>query len=175
MKKSNSFFRFLVLIAIIISGCTQKNNQEQDDIAAIGELYNNYVQAAEAHDLDAFMTCWDEDGMRSEPGLPVIIGKENIRARFEEIFSAPVDIKFTLLGDPYTEISGDIAYSLRTVTLATTPRDGSPALVQDMNILSILKRQADGSWKGYIDCINYHPTWSMDTIPEEMMQDNPYY
>ena len=175
MKKSKSFFRFLVFTAIIISGCAQKNNQEQDDIAAIHNLFNRYVQSAEAHDLETFMTCWEEEGMRAEPGLPVIMGKENIRNRFEEIFSAPVDFKITPLGEPMINIVDDIAYTLRTVTLSATPRDGSPALVQDMNVLSIIRRQADGSWKAYIDCINYHPTWSMYTIPGEMFQDNPYY
>lgn len=175
MKKSNCYFPVFICAAIILSACTQKTDQEQDDLAAIQEMYNTYVHSAEAHDLETFMTCWDEDGMRAEPGLPTIIGKENIRDRFEEILSAPVDFKITPLGEPMVEICGEVAYTLRTVTLTSTPRDGSAQLIQDMNILSIIRRQDDGSWKAYIDCINYHPTLGMDTIPEAMVEDNPYY
>jgi uncharacterized protein (TIGR02246 family) len=175
MKNQRFTFHLLFLMAIFGLGCSQQAPQEQDDLAAINALYNKYVHAAETGDLDAFMTCWEEGGMRAEPGLPTIIGKDNIRARFAELFAAPVDNKITPLGEPILEIYGDIAVSYRTVTLASTPHDGSEPLVQDMNVLSIIKRQEDGSWLTYIDCINFHPTWSLDTIPGALRQDNPYY
>lgn len=175
MRIPGLFFGFLICAVIAVPGCNQKSTEKQDDIDAINELYNRYIQSAKARDLDGFMTCWAEDGIRAEPGLPAIIGKENIRTRFDELLSAPVDFEFTQLGEPLIDVVDDMAYSFRTLTLASTFRDGSPALIQDMKVLTIYKRQEDGSWLAYIDCINYHPTWSMDTIPDEMIQDNPYY
>ncbi len=175
MRKPGSLLRCLVCFAIILSGCSQKSDQQQDDIALIQDLYDDYVNSLALHDLDAFMNVWDENGMRAEPGLPTIIGKENIRKRFDQILSAPVEYEIIPIGDPIVEISGDIGYSYRTVTLKGIPRDGSAAIVEDMNVLSIFRKQSDGSWKAYIDCINKHPTWSMDTIPPEIKGDNPYY
>lgn len=175
MKNQSAYFRFLVCAAILLSGCTPKTDQHQDDLEAINKLYDTYIHAAEMHDLETFMSCWQEDGIRAEPGLPTIIGKENIRARFEEILSAPVEFKFTQLGEPLFEICNDIAYSYRTITLTSSPHDNSPPIRQDMKVLTIMKRQSDGSWKAYIDCINFHPSWSMDTIPEALTEDNPYY
>lgn len=180
MKRTRFIFPWLLITVIINFGCSQQNQQtqlqeEQDDTAVILELYNNYVRAAESRDVDGIMAVWDEDGMRSEPGLPTIIGKENLRERFEELLLAPVDHKITPLGEPLVEISGDLAVTYRTVTLTSTPRDGSPPVQQDMKVLTVFRRQADGSMKAYIDCINFHPTWSMDSIPDALTEDNPYY
>jgi ketosteroid isomerase-like protein len=103
-----------------------------------------------------------------------IIGKENIRARFKKILEA-ADYEITDVGEPIIEVIDSIAYEFRTVTIATFPKDGSDKMLADLKTLSILKKQADGSWKAYIDCVNFHPTWSMDTIPEGMREENPYY
>jgi ketosteroid isomerase-like protein len=174
MKKLSLNFRMLVLIAVMVSGCTQKQNQEQDDFAAINELYNQYVHFVETSDLDGFMSLWEENGMRSEPGVPTIIGKENIRAHFKEIFD-PFNHKISPLGEPIIEVCDNIAYSYRTVTLTVAPKDGGTAVQQDIKVLSIMRRQTDNSWKAYIDCVNFHPTWSMDSIPSELTEENPYY
>lgn len=162
------------LLLILATGCTPKTADAEEDKAAIEAAYNKYVKAVADKDLDSFMEVWMDDGMRAEPGLPLIVGKENIRKRFEQVFTA-ADYKITPIGDPLLEVSGDMAFSLRTVTLSTVPIDSSPELKIDMKVLSIMKRMEDGTWKCYIDCVNTHPSWSMDSIPEGMEDDNPYY
>jgi len=176
MRKIGIFSLNLVLTAIVISGCSQKNaNQEQDDIAAIHELFDNYASCVAKSDLDGLMTVWEDDGIRSEPGRPSIIGKENIRARFEELLYSPFNHEIIYLGEPLLEVSGDIAYSYANATIVSTPREGGEAVRQDVKVLTILRRQPDNSWKTYIDHVNFHPTWSMDTIPSEITEENPYY
>jgi len=175
MKKLNNCFCILLLIAIIVSGCAQQTNQEQDDIAAIYELFDQYSSCIANGDLDGLMTVWEDDGIRSEPGCPSIIGKENIRARFEELLNSPFNNEIIYLGEPILEISGDIAFSYSTATIVSTPVEGGEAVRQDVKVLTIVRRQPDNSWKTYIDHINFHPTWSMDSIPSEMTEENPYY
>lgn len=163
------------IFLIFILACTQKSDNYQDVEYAIQKGYDLYIESVAQHDLDGLMSVWDENGLRSEPGLPTIIGKENIRARFKELFAMDADVLITPVGKPLLEVCNGFAFTYRTVTLTTIPRDSSGKIVSDMNVLSIFKKQEDGSWKAYIDCVNYHPTWSMDSIPEGMQDDNPYY
>jgi uncharacterized protein (TIGR02246 family) len=144
-------------------------------IAAIQELYDEYVSIITSRDMDELMSLWEEDGIRSEPGLPPIVGTENIQARFEELLSGPFNHKVIPLGEPLIEVSGDIAYSYRIVTMASTPIDGGEAVHQDLKVLTIFRKQPDNTWLTYIDHLNFHPTWSMDTIPSELTEENPYY
>ena len=174
MKTRSSCLSFLLLMAIIISGCTQNKNQEQDDIAAISEFYNQYFHFLETDDLDSFMTLWDDNAMRSAPDIPNSFGKEEIRSVFKNIFDASNN-KFTPIGETKLEVCGNIAYGFRTLTLTSNPKEAGTTIHVDFNVLTIFKRQPDGSWKLYIDCMNYHPTWSMDSIASELKEDNPYY
>lgn len=173
MMKKELFLFFL--LGFLLS-CVQqhKTPDKGNDIAAINAIFNEYVKCVKASDLDNFITLFDDNAMRGEPGLPTIIGKENIKERFSTLFS--MDSQLTLIGEGKMEVSGDLAYMFREVTLTSTPRDGSPVMQTDMKVLTIFKRVDDGSWKIYIDNINFHPTWSQDTIPSDWLEEgNPYY
>jgi ketosteroid isomerase-like protein len=174
MKNLSLYFSFLVLIAAIISGCTQKMKQEQDENAAIIEVYEQYLHFVETGDLDSFMTLWDENAMRGAPDLPNTTGKEEIRAIFKNIFDA-TNNKLTPIEEIRLEVCGNIAYGYRTFTLTSTFKESGTVIQKDMTVLSIFKKQPNGSWKLYIDCMNTHPSWSMDSIPSELKEDNPYY
>ncbi len=52
------------------------------------------------------------------------------------------------------EASGDWAFVRGTYTQTVTPKAGGAATLVDGKFLAIWKRQADGSWKMYIDCFN---------------------
>ena len=52
-------------------------------------------------------------------------------------------------------ILGDRAYSHGTYDFEMTPKEGGDTSVVAGNFLTILAKQADGSWKIAIDCFNY--------------------
>ena len=173
MKKN---LLLLVLVSLLFS-CSQhqENPGTEGDIESIKALYNQYFKYVEAGDLDNFIAFFDDNAIRCEPDMPAIIGKENIKERFGFLFSV-ADNQLTSIGEGKLEVCGDLAYGYREITLTSKPKDGSPMMQTDMKVLTILKRQDDGSWKIYIDNFNYHPTWSQDTIPAELIDGkNPYY
>ena len=177
MKKLTFSFPVLLFLFGIIFGCAQ-NNKDADveaDIAAINELAEKYFHYSNTLNLDSFMTVFADNAIRAEPGLPSIIGKDNIRERFRIIWN---EVNFTIsqYGEVILEVCGDQAFSYRMVTLSTTPKEGGSTTHTDMKVLSVFKRQNDGSWKIYIDCYNLHPTWSRDSIPTELLEEqSPYY
>lgn len=123
------------------------------DIAAINALYERWVTGVKTGDLDLFLSVWADDATRMQPEIPAIMGKEQIRAYFEEPFK-----QFNWDTDVYGEIeimvSGEWAFSRGNYTLALKPKDGGPGTHFDGKWLDILKKQADGFWKVYIDCVN---------------------
>lgn len=177
MNKRTSVFIVFLLIAGLVPACRQASSEtnSEADLAALNEFYAKYMRYAEAGDLDNFMSLFEEDALRGEPGIPLITGRENIRKRFSEIFSL-ADSKVAMLGEGKMEVCGDLAYGYREATLSSTPKDGGPVMTTDMKVLTIFKKQEDGSWKIHIDQINYHPAWSADSIPASLKSEkNPYY
>lgn len=158
MKKSiwslSTIILALALAMLFLTIGCQKQDTEAD-ISAINELYNQYCSYANAGELDNFISLWMDNGIRMEPDRPSIIGKENIRKYFEipfELFSTNVSI----YGDTEIQVNNDMAFGRGTYTLSLTPKDGGPTTTIDGKWIDILKRQADGSWKIYIDMVNYN-------------------
>jgi len=159
MKKLrfHSQVAFVLLLLLTAFSCAkqEKKPSVEEDIAAIKEFYNQYCIQANAGDLDNFLSLWEDNAIRMDPDKPSIIGKENITKFFKpsfELFSVNVKI----YGDIEIQISGDMAFSRGTYTLSLTPKEGGATTTFDGKWLDIDKRQTDGSWKIYIDMVNYN-------------------
>ena len=155
--KSNYPVALLLLLLFTAFSCTkqEKKPSVETDIAAINELYNQYCIQANAGDLDNFLSLWEDNAIRMDPDKPSFIGKENIRKFFEPSFEL-FSVNVAVYGDTEIQISGDMAFSRGTYTLSLTPKEGGPKTTFDGKWLDILKRQIYGSWKIYIDMINYN-------------------
>jgi len=146
---------FLLLFTVFSCAQQEKKPSAEEDIAAINELYNQYCIHVNAGDLANFLSLWADNAIRMEPDQPSVIGKENITKYFEpsfELFSVNVKV----YGDTEIQVSGDMAFSRGTYTLSLTPKEGGATTTFDGKWLDIDKRQPDGSWKIYIDMVNYN-------------------
>jgi len=124
------------------------------DITAIKKIFKQYTSAAETGDLDLWISLWIANGIQMPPDTPAKIGKEQILARMKPLFDQfiikiPITIK-------EVRVSGDLAFSHGTYTLSTTPKAGGETTKVTGKYLTILERQADGSWKIARDCFNYN-------------------
>ena len=159
MKKQKFYYQvaFVLLLLFTAFSCAkqEKKPSVEADIAAINELYNQYCIHANTSDLDNFLSLWEDNAIRMDPDKPSFIGKENIRKLFEPSFEL-FSVNVALYGDTEIQISGDMAFSRGTYTLSLTPKEEGPTIHIDGKWLDILKRQTDGSWKIYIDMINYN-------------------
>jgi len=168
--KLNSWF-FLLLFSILF-GCKQNGKyvNTEADIAAIKELYNQYCQAVGASDLDDFMSLWTDDAIRMDHNNFAVVGKENIRAHFKKRFD-PFNNEMVLYGETEVQVSGDLAFARGNVTLDITPKEKDITTHFDVKFLDILKRQADGSWKIYIDSPSLNPNLSDEPIETDFGKD----
>ncbi len=177
-KPIRKILLFIFLICILF-GCSQNHKvaDAEADIAAIKEHYDQYLLAVNTNDLDLFVSLFAEDATRMGPGAPAIVGIENIRKQIRGFFD-PYNMKMVYIGETDVEVSGDQAFAYGTVTIWNTPKQGGPTTQFDINWLDALKRQADGSWKIFVDCTNWHPSLGSEFNPAEMLenqkQPSPY-
>lgn len=156
MKKSNWLLSTIILAMLFFAiGCQCQKQDIEADIAAINELFDQYCIAANAGDIEGFMSLWADDAIRMEPDRTSIVGKENIQAFFAPQFEL-FDINVTIYGDTEVQVFGDLSFSRGTYTLSITPKQGGPTTTLDGKWLDIEKRQADGSWKIYVDMVNFN-------------------
>ena len=166
-----------VLISMFFTACLEKNKtaNEAEDIAAIRELYDTYRDYVNTEDLEGFLALWTEDCIKSDPDLPPIRGKADLTRYFSHYFTN-FDMDMAFVSNIQVEVDGDLAYAFGIVNYSSVPFSGGDTAIIDMKALGILKRQEDGSWKIYIDHVNYQPAFTADYILWELFEeDNPYY
>ena len=86
------------------------------------------------------------------PDNPVVIGKENIKAGLQSSFDV-FNWKMTIDGEE-VQAAGDWAFARGNYTYTLTPKEEGKTIKGNGKYLSILAKQADGSWKFARDCFN---------------------
>ena len=165
MKKS--LLQFITITSLTLLLCVTFSCQKQDeqatkeakpavdlktDIAAINKVYHQYAMGLSTGDIDLWMSIWINDGIRMEPDMPAITGKEQIRARMQSVLDM---FKFKMTIDvEEIKVFGDWAFSRGTYKYTMTPKKEGEPYANTGKYLTILERQADGSWKFARDCFN---------------------
>ena len=122
------------------------------DIAAIEEIWDNYVLAQNTGDLELYMSLMADDVIKMPPDKPAFSGKELLREKKEKGY-ANNTYEMAIYNEE-VQVDGDLAFSRGTYTVSKTPKAGGDTAYVDGKYLTILKRQADGSWKIARDCYN---------------------
>ena len=125
------------------------------DVALIYELWDECATAANAGDLQRWISLWSDDGIQMAPDVPLRIGKEQIRDAMWAAFDL-FDTRNMTIHMEEVRVLGDWAYSYGTFTFEMTPKGGGKTTNCGGKFLDILVKQADGSWKIAIDCHNYY-------------------
>ncbi len=126
--------------------------KQDTDVALIHGPWKKHADAMKSGDMDRWLTPWIPEGKQMPPGAPQRIGMEQIREGntplmdlFDSVLDAVPD-KFRILGD-HAISHGNYKY-------ARTPKEGGKTVKGVGNFLTVLVRQADGSWKSAIDCFD---------------------
>jgi uncharacterized protein (TIGR02246 family) len=122
------------------------------DVAQIYGLWNEYVDAWCAGDMERWIDLWTDDGIQMPPGAPRNIGKEQIREANQPGLHQN-DYKMTIIPDE-VQVLGDRAYSHGVGGFTMTPKEGGDTVEFRGKFLTIFEKQVDGSWKIAIDCFN---------------------
>ena len=124
------------------------------DVAQVYGLWNEYAAAANASDIERWISLWTDDGIQMLPVAPSLIGKAQIQREMQRIFDLFKTCRMVVQPEE-VRILGDRAYSHGTFEFEIAPRQGGEPRRCCGKFLNILEKQLDGSWKIAIDCRNY--------------------
>jgi len=122
------------------------------DTAAIKEKLKQFAVAINAGDLEGWISLWADNGIQMPPDTPARIGKEQIRTGMKPAFDQFI-LKMVITNEEL-RVSGDLGFARGTYTESMAPKAGGETEKYDGKYLTILERQADGSWKVARDCFN---------------------
>ncbi len=142
----------VILLVLAISGCAPQMDVEAEE-AAIRETANEWMNAANAKDVERLVDLYAADASLFPPNAPLATGKEAIGTVWSEFIESPGFA--TSLQTTKVEISraGDLAYMVGTYEDTTNDPEGNPVTDRGKWLVA-LKKQPDGAWKIVADIWN---------------------
>lgn len=140
------------LVLLVAGGAVRGASAAQADVAAINKIWQLYTKGVNTGDLDLWISLWDANGIQLAPDAPAVVGKAAIRAKYAKIFPQ-VTLKIAITNQEVT-VAGVWAYSRGTYTLSVAPKAGGETSLTNGKYLTILRKQANGSWVIYRDIFN---------------------
>src|SRR2546426_1163540 len=128
----------------------QTTDKKAQDVAGIEKLRQQDIAATLSRDPVALTDLWTDDSVRLSPGQPAEVGKQAIRESNERWSARP---GFKVLS--YVPETRDLtmldgwAVGWRYFSLSYVRSVGGEAKQVRGQVLFVLKRLPDGSWKGF--------------------------
>ena len=154
MKKSPVYGVLLVIIAVMIPGCTTSGQIDPDLVRSeVEAIFAEYAATANAEDTEGWIALWDVDGIQMPPGAPAVYGRDAIYQRVKPVHQMMDFDGFSITVEE-VEAAGPWVYARGVYTVSITPKAGGETNRINGKYLTIFRRQQDGTLKIYRDCFN---------------------
>ncbi len=148
--KSITKLPVLAVLAVSVAACAGGGASLSDaDIAAIEEVGESWIAAANADDWAGLAALYTEDAVLMPPNSPVVQG----RAAIEAFFAAFPPSSGFALNPVEIDGRGDLAFVRGTYSL-TLEIEGMEPTPDTGKYIEIRRKQADGSWLLAADIFN---------------------
>lgn len=120
-----------------------------DDKAAIEKLHEEDIQASLALDVPKLEALWTNDIVTMAPGAPPVVGRDANERKLEADAAKMKSMQILAFDEQWQEvrIQGDWAYEWGSMSGRLQPFAGGAETEYKYNVVRILNRQADGTWK----------------------------
>ena len=166
MNRLTLLASIFALDALVCVGCKQEDSADQAppteqaematggaDVQSIRELEQRAREAAEAKDLDEYVSFYADDAVLFWPGAPMVRGRAAIREFMQAFLSMPgFSLSFETAG---VEVSRarDLAYSYGTNRVTLVGPTGE-RMNDRGKYLTVYRKGPDGTWKVVADIGN---------------------
>ena len=120
-----------------------------NDEESIRDLITTWHQATAEGDLARLLTLMAEDVVFLVAGKPPMRGRDDFAAGFKQASG-----RFQIASSSDVQeinVNGDWAYLWNYLVVTMTPKDGGAPNRRTGNVLSVLRKQTDGSWVMFRD------------------------
>jgi len=162
--RGTSLFLFTFVVALGLSSAVAQRKQRpthssaptaaqkqqiEDDKQGIQKLHDADIQASLALDTATLETLWTDDIVTMAPGEPAIVGKAANAKKLESGAAALKSTEIMAFDEQWQEIrvEGDWAYEWGTMSGRMRPFSGGEETSYLLNVMRVLNRQPDGTWK----------------------------
>lgn len=137
------------MLAGLSAGQEAADSRRAADMAAIEQLHRCDAAAAKKGDLATLAELWTDDAVALPPGEPPVIGIDAIRKWLakSQPDSSAVEVIDYVLDFKEVRIVGDEAIEWGRTSVVLRPRGATSTMRASGNLMRVLKRQADGSWR----------------------------
>jgi len=118
------------------------------ETARLMQTSREWSKAAAAGNTEAVLAYFDESAVMISEGQPPVRGKKAIREYLAQTSMIP---GFKIEWEPVeATVSGDLGYMIERTRITMNGPQGTPE-TQQMQALTVWRKQADGSWKNVVD------------------------
>ena len=137
------------MLAGLSAGQDAAGARRAADLTAIEQLHRRDAAAAKKGDLATLAELWTDDAVALPPGEPPVVGIDAIRKWLakSQSDSSAVEIIDYVLDFKEVKILGDEAVEWGRTSVVLRPRGAASTMRASGNLMRLLKRQADGSWR----------------------------
>jgi uncharacterized protein (TIGR02246 family) len=165
----------LLFVLAMLTACTFQTGEGENpvdekaqldaDLRAIREIHERDIAAVNAGDVETLVSLMTDDIVLLPPGQPPLVGKESARAMIEADLEQGRDFEIVEYVQDWEEVQvvGDYAFEWGTFNSAVQAKAGGETIRQSNNVIRILRRQPDGSWKVCRAIWNTAPTAAEET------------
>jgi ketosteroid isomerase-like protein len=115
------------------------------DVEAIKGVIDDITRAWNEGDYEGYIALIDEEAMFLPPNAATVSDMETIRSIYKNHFDS-FDLDLTIIKEEI-HVFGDLAFSRDGWKGSLNPKDSSEPIVFDNKVITIYKKQPDGSWK----------------------------
>jgi len=135
------------ILASCLCNCSGATSP-QADADKLMQTSREWSKVAASGNMDAVLGYFDDNAVMISEGQPAVRGKQAIREYLEETAKVP---GFKIEWDPQeAKVSGDMGYLIERTSVTMTGPQGSP-VTQQLQGLTVWRKQANGSWKNVVD------------------------
>lgn len=111
----------------------------------VREVMRSWLNAQIRGSMDDLAAVYADSAYLMTPGRQALSGRDAILAEYSRVL-AESEIQVTYTGDE-REIREDLFVERGRLVRSLRPRDGSQARAESLNLVTVMRREADGTWR----------------------------
>lgn len=146
----------IAVLSVVSCGCTDSSVDKAAESKALMELSRQWSAIVSSGDLESGMDFWSDDAVMLPPDLPLLDGKDAIRAYVEDAAKIP---GFSISWEPvsaHISHGGDMAYLIEKNVIEFEDAEGNK-VISHGKVITVWRKDTQGNWKNVVDMWNAAP------------------
>ena len=146
----------VLAMTLFLAACSETTVNSEAEGELLMQLSREWSTLISSGDLESGMNFWSDDAVMLPPDLPLLDGKDSIRAYVEGAAKIP---GFSIRWEPisaHISLGGDMAYLIENNVIEFDDAEGNK-VVSHGKVITVWRKDVQGDWKNVVDIWNAAP------------------